>query len=122
MSDQPTALMLAATLEEMDRFEKNCTVLTIVAAELRRLHAANLDCVEHYEAVKEERDALLEALKLALETLEGLFSEQGHEFQPLRCANAIVALRAALEQSEQSGACKYFGAKKDADYLCFNVK
>jgi len=33
------------------------------AAELRHLHAANLDCMEWYEAVKSERDELLEALK-----------------------------------------------------------
>jgi chromosome segregation ATPase len=31
--------------------------------EIKRLHAANLDCVEHFNAIKAERDELLEALK-----------------------------------------------------------
>ncbi len=32
------------------------------AAELRRLHAANIDCVDHFNAIKAERDELLKAL------------------------------------------------------------
>lgn len=33
------------------------------AAELRRLHAANVDCLEHFNALKAERDALLAVTK-----------------------------------------------------------
>ena len=35
------------------------------AAELRRLHAANIDCVNYFNALMDERDELLEALKAA---------------------------------------------------------
>lgn len=61
MSDQPEALRLADALVAERGLAWRCN--TPAAAELRRLHAANLDCVDHYEAIKEERDALLEALK-----------------------------------------------------------
>ena len=33
------------------------------AAELRRLHAANIDCMNHFNALMEERNELLQALK-----------------------------------------------------------
>lgn len=58
MSTQPEALRLAECLEsfEWENYE--------VARELRRLHAANIDCVNHFNAIKAERDELLEALKL----------------------------------------------------------
>lgn len=34
------------------------------ASVLRRLHAANVDCLEHFNAIKAERDELLDALKV----------------------------------------------------------
>ncbi len=59
MSDKPEALRLADQLEIMSlstRWDK------AAAAELRRLHAANIDCVDHFNAIKAERDNLLKAL------------------------------------------------------------
>jgi hypothetical protein len=60
MSDKPEALRLADQLEIMSlstRWDK------AAAAELRRLHAANIDCVNHFNAIKAERDELLAVLK-----------------------------------------------------------
>jgi len=58
MSDKPEALRLADLIE---RFRSpDCGY---AAAELRRLHAANIDCVNHFNAIKAERDELLEALQ-----------------------------------------------------------
>ena len=59
MSAQPEALRLADQLEIMSlstRWDK------AAAIELRRLHAANIDCVDHFNAIKAERDELLKAL------------------------------------------------------------
>jgi len=71
MSTQPEAIRLAETLERMSlstRWDKEA------ATELRRLHAANVDCFEHFNALKAERDELLEALKTALQA----FAEINH--------------------------------------------
>lgn len=60
MSAQPEALRLADQLEIMSlstRWDK------AAAIELRRLHAANIDCVDHFNAIKAERDELLDALE-----------------------------------------------------------
>lgn len=65
---KPTALTIADDLEMWTLGEP-------AAIELRRLHAANLDCMEWYEAVKSERDELLEALKVAVEDMEVLQQE-----------------------------------------------
>lgn len=59
MSTQPKALQLADALER----HPGGAVLDDAATELRRLHAANLDCVDYFNAVKAERDELLEALR-----------------------------------------------------------
>lgn len=58
MSAQPEALRLAESLLLCwgdSRLDK-------AAAELRRLYAANIDCVNHFNAIKAERDELLKAL------------------------------------------------------------
>lgn len=60
MSAQPEALRLADALDRMSlstKWDKQA------AAELRRLHAANIDCIDHFNAVKADRDALLEAAR-----------------------------------------------------------
>lgn len=60
MSTEPEALRLADALERMSlstKWDKQA------AKELRRLHAANIDCIDHFNAVKADRDALLEALR-----------------------------------------------------------
>lgn len=55
----PTALLLAGHLEKTMQSPLHGKA----ADELRRLHAANIDCIDHFEAIKAERDALLAALK-----------------------------------------------------------
>lgn len=61
MSTQPAALHYAEVLENfylgIGRMDA-----TGAAAELRRLHAANIDCLDHFNAIKEERDELLKSL------------------------------------------------------------
>jgi len=57
---QPEALRLARELEGV--YPVNIQDQEAAAAELRRLHAANLDCMEWYKAVKSEREELLEAI------------------------------------------------------------
>lgn len=62
MNKQPEALRLADALDRAANYElKNHA--SQAAAELRRLHTANLDCVAWYEAIKAERDELLSMLK-----------------------------------------------------------
>mgnify|MGYP003396816072 CR=1 FL=1 len=58
MSDKPEALRLAESLLLCWGDSR----LDEAAAELRRLHAANIDCVNHFNAIKAERDELLKAL------------------------------------------------------------
>jgi hypothetical protein len=65
-TQQPEALRLADALNMSAPFVDD-HINHAAAAELRRLHAANLDCVEHFNAIKAERDQLLGALNLALE-------------------------------------------------------
>lgn len=43
-----------------------------------RLHAANLDCVEHFNAVKAERDELLKALKQIMDNACPLTGNPSH--------------------------------------------
>ena len=70
MSTQPKALRLADALEDSledysgSSLPRRCQdIADEAAAELRRLHAANVDCLEHFNALKAERDELLAALK-----------------------------------------------------------
>jgi hypothetical protein len=58
MSDKPEALRLAESLLLCWGDSR----LDEAAAELRHLHAANIDCVNHFNAIKAERDELLKAL------------------------------------------------------------
>lgn len=56
---QPEALRLADWLDAGNHRSGDAEI----SAELRRLHAANLDCVAWFNAVKAERDVLLAAMK-----------------------------------------------------------
>lgn len=58
---QPEALRLARELEGV--YPVNIQDQEAAAAELRRLHAANLDCMAWYEAAKAERDDLLAVVR-----------------------------------------------------------
>lgn len=61
-AQQPEAMRLAEALDS--RREPSPTHYTNQAAsELRRLHAANLDCMAWYEAAKAERDDLLAVVR-----------------------------------------------------------
>ena len=57
---QPKALRLAECLDDLTFTTR--VQATDAAAELRRLLAANIDCVAWYEALKSQRDELLKAL------------------------------------------------------------
>ena len=59
-TNQSEALRLAEILE-VDMLH-SCTVDDRAAAELRRLHAANLDCTAWYEAIKADYEALRKAV------------------------------------------------------------
>jgi hypothetical protein len=65
---------------------------TSAAAELRRLHAANIDCVNHFNAIKAERDELLEALKDMLDNHEDACTGYGE--------GAADKARAAIARAE----------------------
>jgi hypothetical protein len=62
MSTQPEALQFADdrpdhTSDDLHQWSIDAETL------IRRLHAANIDCLEHFNAIKAERDELLQALK-----------------------------------------------------------
>jgi chromosome segregation ATPase len=64
-AQQPEALRLADLIERYNSGVHSQAIVedySKAAAELRRLHAANLDCMEWFKAVKSERDELLEAM------------------------------------------------------------
>ena len=62
MSTQPEALQFSD--DRPDHTSDDLYQWSIDAeALIRRLHAANVDCLEHFNAIKTERDELLEALK-----------------------------------------------------------
>lgn len=58
------AKTLAAEYEHASR--AGWRTVTEYEGELKRLRQANLDCLEHFNAIKAERDEMLEALKYAV--------------------------------------------------------
>ncbi len=82
MSTQPEALRLAECLEsfEWENYE--------VAKELRRLHAANIDCINQFNAIKAERDEILKALSDIAEWTER-YTSPGHPISTI--ARAAIA-------------------------------
>lgn len=88
MSAQPEALRLAYSIEG-----GWCRELGSKAAtELRRLHAANMDCIEHFNAIKAERDELLDAIILLVAGIENSISPT---FIPMIKARAAIAKASA---------------------------
>lgn len=84
MSTQPEALRLAYSIEG-----GWCRELGSKAAtELRRLHAANMDCIEHFNAIKAERDEILKALSDIAEWTER-YTSPGHPISTI--ARAAIA-------------------------------
>ena len=66
---QPEALRLAESLGELDYCFASPDDCADAAAELRRLHAANVDCMAWYESIKADYDKLKaghEALRKAV--------------------------------------------------------
>ena len=59
---QPEAIWLAEALDEMDHCFSRPGACGEAAAELRRLHAANLDCMAWYEAIKSDYEAMRKAV------------------------------------------------------------
>jgi hypothetical protein len=91
MSKQPEALRLAECLEELDGlFRHSPGMCAEAAAELRRLHAANIDCVEHFNAIKAERDELLAVLK-ELQESAAYWSEYDVPIGIVDRINAVIA-------------------------------
>lgn len=90
MSTQPEALRLAEIGQYLEGGEKARWSMD-VCAELRRLHAANLDCVEHFNAVKAERDELLAALKELLDCPAGDYDTTDDYENAVKRALAAVA-------------------------------
>lgn len=90
MSDKPEALRLAESLLLCWGDSR----LDEAAAELRRLHAANIDCVEHFNAIKAERDELLDALKSMLDEFDSGDVNDG-EWVAIKKARAAIAKASA---------------------------
>ncbi len=63
MSTRPQALRLAEAIDPLTRYTLDNLTCSAAAAELRRLHAANKDCVDHFDALMAERNDLLAVLK-----------------------------------------------------------
>lgn len=59
-------------------------------AELNRLHAANIDCLEHFNALKAERDALL-AIAKELQESAAYWSEYDVPLGIVDRLNAAIA-------------------------------
>ena len=93
MKTQPEALRLADELcEPMPDYPTPTSLEAAAAAELRRLYAANIDCVDHFNAIKAERDELLEVLKDLLEDTEHKNHNCGDEdWCPVLRARAAIA-------------------------------
>jgi recombinational DNA repair ATPase RecF len=62
MNTQPEALRLADALQHLPHHRLGY-LQDQAATELRRLHAANIDCMNHFNALMDERNELLKALK-----------------------------------------------------------
>lgn len=99
---QPDALEVAATLENTPanaaHWERG-GLMERAAMTIRRLHAANLDCVAHFDALIADHKALTAAARLALEALKNAESglAVGYGLTRLRVGEAITALQAALK-------------------------
>ena len=93
MNTQPEALRLALLLDYHREYGLSVTHSGIdeqAAAELRRLHAANLDCLEHFNAIKAERDELLAVLK-ELQESASYWSEYDVPLGIVDRINAVIA-------------------------------
>lgn len=66
MTTVPKAHELADALEALAPHVVADALKFEAATELRRVHAANVDCLEHFNALKAERDEMLETLKYAV--------------------------------------------------------
>lgn len=72
---QPEAIWLAEALDEMDHCFSRPGACGEAAAELRRLHAANVDCMAWYESIKSDYEALRKAV-VKLHAAKGRYHTQ----------------------------------------------
>lgn len=72
---QPEAIWLAEALDEMDHCFSRPGACGEAAAELRRLHAANVDCMAWYEEIKADYEALRKAV-VKLHAAKGRYHTQ----------------------------------------------
>ena len=72
---QPEAIWLAEELDEMDNCFSRPGACGEAATELRRLHAANVDCMAWYEAIKADYEALRKAV-VKLHAAKGRYHTQ----------------------------------------------
>lgn len=80
------ALRLADALDAWARdyatTDYTCEMAEHFAAELRRLHAANLDCVAHFDALMADYKALTAAAQQALEALTKIAAIENQMYGP----------------------------------------
>ena len=72
---QPEAIWLAEALDEMDHCFSRPGACGEAAAELRRLHAANLDCMAWYKSIKADYEAMRKAV-VKLHAAKGRYHTQ----------------------------------------------
>ena len=72
---QPEAIWLAEALDEMDHCFSRPGACGEAAAELRRLHAANVDCMAWYESIKADYEAMRKAV-VKLHAAKGRYHTQ----------------------------------------------
>lgn len=99
MTTQPEALRLASAFDHLKMTVKGgnyALAMESAAAELRRLHEANLDCIAWFEALKADYDAQQAVMRQALEYLEDLGRNRWGDRQAL-----VAALRERLKQPQQ---------------------
>lgn len=90
----PRALALAEHLEKSMQWPLHGKA----ADELRRLHAANIDCIDHFEAIKAERDELLAALRRILPFVDCCAAITSDDIKEFEAANEVAC--AAIAKAE----------------------
>lgn len=96
MSTQPKALRLADALDaRILPLREYCLLDQEAAAELRRLRAANIDCIDHFNAVKADVDALLDALQNLSIVMQELHDHWDND-RDMKVGKGLLALSGLL--------------------------
>ena len=92
---QPNTLRLADSISRIDTLtDHQRSELLQAAAELRRLHAANLDCMDHFNALKHDYDAVIAQRNELLVALKNLDANPD-------MLSAWLQARAAIAKAEK---------------------